>query len=316
MNKVKIKDMEKVKKEMKIKLLIQMCILSLLYACTNQVDKNKSVINPVNELNKQKADSAQKVAEFSTEKISELPLNYSFSMTEDEFYKHSKKLVEKNILTKIGDNYYYKYITNKGVNVEFYVDGWFYEDRLYDLQFRIGHDFISDSIFKAIDEDLISKFDSTYKRIGYWKDYPERKERIVINDWFKGNQIIEYITFNPPGYMPRINYYNAPIKKITSEISYQKLQDESRARSRMKEAGIENNTYDGSVSKVEAYLKSNLKDPKSYESVEWSNVTPTDNGYMVRHKYRAKNSFGAYELMNQVFYLDGNGEVIAVSDYK
>ena len=301
---------------MKIKLLISLCIISLLTACTNQANKQKEIIDPINELNRQKADSAQKVAELSTEKISELPLSYSFSMTENEFYKHSKKLVEKNILTNSGNNYYYKYITNKGVNVEFYVDGWFYEDRLYDLQFRIGFDYINDSIFKALNEDLISKFDSTYKRIGYWIDYPEHKERTIINDWFKGNQIIEYITFNPPGYVPRINYYNAPIKKITSDISFQKLQDESRARSRMKEAGIENNTYDGSVSKVEAYLKSNLKDARSYESVEWSNVTPTDNGYMVRHKYRAKNSFGAYEIMNQVFYLNGNGDVIGVSDYK
>ena len=37
---------------------------------------------------------------------------------------------------------------------------------------------------------------------------------------------------------------------------------------------------------------------------------------MVRHKYRAKNSFGAYELVNQVFYLDSNGAVLGVSAYK
>lgn len=301
---------------MRIKLVITLCIISLLSACSNQTDKNKVVIDPANESNRKKADSAEKVAELSTEKISELPLDYSFSMSKDEFYKHSKKLVEKNILTNRGNKYYYEYVTNKGVNVEFYVDGWFHEDRLYDFQLRIGFDYINDSIFEAINEDLMSKIDSTYKRIGYWTDYPESNERTIINVWFKGNQIIEYITFNPPGYVPRINYYNAPVNKIASEISRQKSQAESRARLKMKDAGIENNTYDGSVSKVEAYLKSNLKDARSYKSVEWSNVTPTDNGYMVRHKYRAKNSFGAYELMNQVFYLNSNGDVIGVSDYK
>jgi len=74
---------------------------------------------------------------------------------------------------------------------------------------------------------------------------------------------------------------------------------------------VRNSGYDASVRQVESYLKNNLKDPKSYESMEWSAVERTGNGgYKVRHKYRAKNSFGGYVTENKVFYLDANGNVV------
>ncbi|NLI36932.1 MAG: hypothetical protein GX416_10530 [Bacteroidales bacterium] len=79
---------------------------------------------------------------------------------------------------------------------------------------------------------------------------------------------------------------------------------------------VENSPYDASVSQVVQYLKDNLKDPDSYSGVEWSSVIKTDDGgYYVRHKYRAKNSFGGYALENKVFYLDSKGNVINVIDY-
>ena len=115
--------------------------------------------------------------------------------------------------------------------------------------------------------------------------------------------------------MADISYFNAPIRRIVFNEESDRHESERNARYKMKDLGIENNSIDGSVSKIEAYLKSNLKDRRSYESIEWSNVTPTTNGFMVRHKYRAKNSFGAYEVVNQVFYLDSNGDINGVSDY-
>lgn len=65
-----------------------------------------------------------------------------------------------------------------------------------------------------------------------------------------------------------------------------------------------NSEWDGSVYPVKLYLKKNLKDPDSYEAIEWSKVQKTNEGYMVRHKYRAKNSFGGYVIENKVFYLN------------
>jgi hypothetical protein len=75
---------------------------------------------------------------------------------------------------------------------------------------------------------------------------------------------------------------------------------------------VKNNPLDGSVHQVERYLKEEyLKDPKSYESIEWSEVQKNADGtYHVRHKYRAKNSFGGYVLENKIFHIDDKGNII------
>ena len=80
---------------------------------------------------------------------------------------------------------------------------------------------------------------------------------------------------------------------------------------------VYNSSWDSSVRQVKDYLKKNLKDPNSYESIEWSNVIKqSDGSFIVRHKYRAKNSFGGYVVENKVFALDQNGNVIGSIDYE
>lgn len=80
-----------------------------------------------------------------------------------------------------------------------------------------------------------------------------------------------------------------------------------------------NSELDGSVQQVRDYLKSHLNDRDSYEEVEWGNVikvsTPKHE-YLVRHKYRAANGFGAKILKNQTFYLDKKGNVVGVQDLR
>lgn len=80
-----------------------------------------------------------------------------------------------------------------------------------------------------------------------------------------------------------------------------------------------NNPWDGSVYQVELYLEKNLKDPNSLDAIDWSLVQKTDvpgapYKYIVRCKYRAKNSFGGYVIEDQAFYLDAQGEVIGVEN--
>jgi hypothetical protein len=82
---------------------------------------------------------------------------------------------------------------------------------------------------------------------------------------------------------------------------------------------VENSALDGSVRQVKEYLKANLKDWDSYQGVDWSPVKMIDSTqkmYWVRHKYRAKNSFGGYVLENQLFTLDSTGQVIEVVPYE
>jgi len=78
---------------------------------------------------------------------------------------------------------------------------------------------------------------------------------------------------------------------------------------------VYNNGWDGSVRQVKQWLKDNLKDPDSFVAIEWSPVQKTaDGGYLVRCKYRAKNSFGGYDVSNQIFYMDSEGNVLRYVD--
>ena len=86
--------------------------------------------------------------------------------------------------------------------------------------------------------------------------------------------------------------------------------DDSSESSSSNHEAVYNSSWDGSVRQVERYLKNNLKDPDSYESIEWSNVVKQDDGsFIVRHKYRAKNSFGGYVVEEKYFTLDSSGNV-------
>lgn len=275
-------------------------LLILMISCDNSARQN--------EINRSEMDVAQTKAELSSENISELPLNFEFGMTRDEVNKHLEKLVKKGVISKKGDKYYdYDYILESGQKIGTSIETSFYEDRLYDLYFSLYGLNFDYELIAAIDKEITNKVDSTYKRISYYMlDYDDSKMWII--KWFKENQYI-YLR-NAAG--TDIHFVNAPIERIADEKRNQKLLE----RARMK-AGIEvkNSSLDGSVSQVVKYLKNNLKDPDSYESIEWGNVTETDNGYIVRHKYRAKNSFGGYVIEHQIFHIDWQGNITSVSPF-
>ena len=75
---------------------------------------------------------------------------------------------------------------------------------------------------------------------------------------------------------------------------------------------VYNSPLDGSVRQVEDYLRKNLTDPDSLKVDEWSPVVKEGNGvFMVRCRYRAKNSFGGYVLTNTLFALSPSGVVVS-----
>ena len=261
-----------------------------------------------NEINRSEMDAAQTKAELSSGNISELPLNFEFGMTRDEVNKHLEKLVKKGVISKKGDKYYdYDFVLESGQKVETYIETSFYEDRLYDLYFSLYGLKFDYELIAAIDEEITNKVDSTYERIShYMLDYDDSKMWII--KWFKENQYV-YLR-NAHG--TDIHFVNAPVEKIASETGRQKLLEKARMKAGTE---VKNSSWDGSVSQVVKYLKDNLKDPNSYESIEWGNVTETDNGYIVRHKYRAKNSFGGYVIEHQIFHIDWQGNITGVSSY-
>lgn len=95
--------------------------------------------------------------------------------------------------------------------------------------------------------------------------------------------------------------------------------EEGTTKANAKEVVV-NSEFDGSVTQVENYLKNEyLKDPDSYQSIDWSTVQKVDNNsnckFIVRHKYRAKNGFGGYNVEEQVFFLDSTGKVVDMQEF-
>lgn len=115
-----------------------------------------------------------------------------------------------------------------------------------------------------------------------------------------------------------ISYVNMPVLNAIQQRIAKKDQErrDKREKAIMAAGGEEvtNSSYDASVSQVKDYLKKNLKDPKSYEGIEWSKVKEESDGYSVYHKYRAKNSLGGYVIESQIFYLDFSGNVVKVQN--
>ena len=75
---------------------------------------------------------------------------------------------------------------------------------------------------------------------------------------------------------------------------------------------LQNSSWDGSVYHVKENLKKGLKDPDSYESIEWSKVQKLDDGtFSVRHKFRAKNSFGGFTIENHIYTYDSSGSILS-----
>jgi len=79
---------------------------------------------------------------------------------------------------------------------------------------------------------------------------------------------------------------------------------------------VYNSSWDGSVWQVEHYLDRVLKDPDSFDAIEWSPVVEIGYGYSVRCRYRAKNSFGGYVIEEKVFTMNAHGDVIGVEDWR
>ena len=103
--------------------------------------------------------------------------------------------------------------------------------------------------------------------------------------------------------------------KAKSEADKKKnLEDAQRAcqAEKNKPAVVVNSGRDGSVQQVKRYLDKTLKDPASFEAIEWGKVTHTCDGYFTWVRYRAKNGFGGMVISGQAFTLDKNGVVVNV----
>ena len=268
-----------------------------------------------------------------------IPLGFVLDCKKVDYEKHCEEWINKNGGRKENNSIYLKTKEFGGVEREVRMSMFPYfsdPNTETDIVAKIG--FIFDEFRKNLDSNggwevlrdyIDGKYDDSWATTDFnLADADIDEENKVGSDrhnyknnyykyWIRGNMAVEfhydglfrYATlefYNIPKY--ETNFFKDNVNRTLKIREESKLERE-RKKKRPK---IQNSAWDGSVYQVEKYLIKNLKDPSSYESIEWSSIVEKDGNYQVRHKYRATNSFGDYVIENCIFTLDKEGNVVDV----
>ena len=239
----------------------------------------------------------------------ETPEGFRFDMDEEAFYK---ELNQRNPFEASNNTFYDKQI---GEDIyECQVNYNFDEGKLCRHGFWIVTKKANDTIEIVGNEDLaniVQYYKDKLKDDFEYYDLPD----VTIwhkHIWVKDNLVISIQYRKEGSILPiMIEFENRP---ITAKIENKKRNEFEESITPTPTAEVKNNKWNGGVKQVENYLERTLRDPDSYESIEWSEVKEKEDGYYVRHKYKAKNGFGGYVVTNQLFHLDFNGNVVDVKD--
>lgn len=316
-----------------IKLLTILVVITLLISCESH--KNNKEISAAME--------AIELAGNSDQSELDAPFGLKFNMKRSSVDDYFKELKKKEIISNLdAKNYRFDYTYPEYGGLQASVELFFVNDLLSRIAFQIKNstDFIEDwSKFyqRMLRERGEKTFDYYLPIEGVDKDKYDtynikiNKNKVIIIREIKYRSILQnervFIYNNQPISKKMSSYLTEKEsslgeKRIEQIKDSQQFLDENkdeikkqiendRKEAEMKK--VENSSWDGSVRQVKQYIKSNLKDPNSYESIEWSSVQKQGENYVVRHKYRAKNSFGGYVIENKIFTLNSDGEIISVS---
>lgn len=253
--------------------------------------------------------------ETKPEAVSDLIDGFSFDMSEKQYQVHLsklKKLKGNHVNLDIDGISYYAYYSKPS----------FFDNKIYELNIQLFYKgSIQNHVTKEDFDSLAAYFKSIYgsDSLNYiytdkpMSDYP-------THHWRKGNLYFKLYMVLIGDYLNSIalEYRNGPAyRAVVKGIQKRDKERHDRREEAIMAAGavsVTNSSYDASVTQVIDYLKKNLKDPKSYEGIEWSKVKEETYGYSVYHKYRAKNSFGGYVVESQVFHIDFSGNIIKVDN--
>lgn len=243
--------------------------------------------------------------------LNDLPFGLKFYMSESKAKSIIDSLIKTDILICPYDkslSYDYNITLSDGVNAKLSITPRFYNDSLYYIDIRensLQNNRSEKENYKnAIEFFKTQKINlNAYHKIHNkaWNEYIWSKPKHDITFLYNNSFIIVF----------KDKFINNRLNDTYSEKIIEKARKQFEKKD--KNVTIENNTWNGSVSQVKEYLKTYLKDPDSYESIEWGKVMETQSGYMVRHKYRAKNSFGGYTIEDKIFHLDIEGNITKVT---
>lgn len=318
------------------KLFLILVSVFILASCSNSDEKK-------NREQMKLAQIAIEKAGLETQLVMELPFGLKFGMKPNEVKSYIEQLKERGIASNINRYAFdYRYPEYSGLTSS--VEVFFYNDELCRLVFSFPNtiDYISDwgNEYQNI---LKIPYEQSFK---YYVPYEGLKEEdsdkflIEIN---KNMIIIEreifYSTLSPekifiidnqplskhlPNFLTKNEtlFGNDRQKQIVekneslNKYGVENKINKEKNLEQNKNAEVRNSTLDASVYQVKIFLKRTLKDPGSYESIEWSSVQQVGDKFIVRHKYRAKNSFGGFVVENQIFTINTNGDIVNVVDFK
>lgn len=315
-----------------MKIILHVCLWAMLMCSCSNVSENSKKIKEAAKL----LEAAAK----SPENTVDIPFGFKLGWSEAEVREHIDSLKKKGtILLDSLPIFTYKYPEYKGLTAN--VELFFADNSLYRMAFQ--HSYKFENTMESTEEykNLLGYlYNSGSKQLKYkipidniedeeyWDevDLSVKDNRVVLFKRIKYSSILQdekvYLFSNQPKAQKYPEYRT--VKEIKEgEKRYNDIRNNEKWIKEHKEEienaayrrDVKNNSSDGSVWQVKEYLKQNLKDPRSYESIEWGNVLKTDNGYLVRHKYRAKNSFGGYTIENLIFYIDYEGNITGTLEY-
>ena len=304
-------------------------LCALFFLSCSERAKNDKVIKEAKQL--------IEMAGESKESVLNLPFGFQFGWTEEYTKKYVDSL-KKNGVVIVDDfpRFTYKYPQYKGLAADvelFFVDNslarmafqhlykiedilestkdyselleYLYLDGATRLKYKVPIVGIEDeSNWDEVDLAIKDNFVVMFRKIKY-STFLQEETVYVFSNQPKARKISDYMTKKET---ERGNNRFEEIRETESWIKEHKEEIENTVH-KMK---VENNSYDGSVWQVKQYLDKTLKDPDSYESIEWGKVTRNAQGYEVRHKFRAKNSFGGYVIEEYIYQIDMQGNVVGV----
>ncbi|MGB5988151.1 MAG: hypothetical protein WBG43_00195 [Marinifilaceae bacterium] len=312
---------------MKLSHLGILALIFLFFACTNANTKQMQLAN-----------KAIEKAKVSKELNQDLPLGFSFSMTKEEVENDIKKLITTGYITKWeGDSFCYKFSKDciLSANIElFFVDNilsrfviQFSNSRFCLREWEVEYRKIIDKsgypsyTYLIPNEQLkdLANLDKIEVRVNKNKVLTvktlkytglESKEVVyVFENMLKSKLLAEYKT------KKEIYAASNRVRNLVKSEKWceenRELLDKSIKDYEDKKVLVKNSAIDDSVFQVVEYLKKNLNDPDSYQSIVWGRVNKEGNNYTVTHKYRAKNGFGGYVIELKHFVLNKNGIVIS-----
>ena len=243
--------------------------------------------------------------------VLETPEGFRFDMSEEKWSEALNRQKPKE--NNYGPNYEWKFGNSKYAGYIHKVR--FHEMKLCYYEIWIKSRFSNGKLVKLTSNDLNNIISHYKSKIEDETDYMNSYDlnfSFKTYVWAKNNMILELLCPAEPDYPVIIRCMNNPVWEEVEK-------DDHGASSYspttiIPSAEVKNNKWNGGVKQVEDYLASTLRDPDSYESIEWSEVKKKGDGYYVRHKYRAKNGFGGMVVTNQLFHLDFSGNVVDVKD--